>query len=133
MRRPPPHRTSTHRDPVVLLGTALVLALVAMLPLALALMTADGSGDDAGVGSGAGEVTAAALSSLHRDLNSKRASSDALPDPTERVVPPFLAACPPPSAGRNAPGLCSHGPSLEPTSFEPPPVGPGPHGNPLLL
>lgn len=133
MRKPPPHRPPAHRDPIVLLGTALVLALVAVLPLALALMTADGSGDDAGVGSGAGEVTAAALSSLHRDLNSKRVSSDALPDHTERVVPTFLAACLPPPAGEDAPGLFSHGPSREPPSFEPPPAGPGPHGNPLLL
>ena len=58
----------------VLLGTTLVLLLVALQPLALGLFPVCGSTDgesseSAGIGTGTGDLTAGALSALVRDMN----------------------------------------------------------------
>ena len=60
-----------HLDRVARCGTLLVIALVVALPLTLALCPAsalDGGGAS-GAGAGTGDVVAAALSSLDRDLH----------------------------------------------------------------
>ena len=68
----------------VLLGTALVLALVALQPLALGFFPVGSAGADAGIGTGTGDLAAGALSAVVRDLNTEGApraqalASDAL-------------------------------------------------------
>ena len=129
-------RTLRDRDAIVWIGTLLVLALVAILPLALALVSADGATDDVGIGSGAGELSAAALSALHRDLNTKREPGDVLPAHDEVVVPPFLAAWACLPAGVFASDRSSHDPShgrQGPPLPVPAPAGPGADGIPLRL
>ena len=137
IRRSAPTRRTQARYPILWSGTVLVLALVAVLPIALALVSADGHADDVGIGSGAGELSAAALSALHRDLNTKRSGSDELPSHSERLVPSFLAALACTSTGAVAPDLPAHDPTYGNTGStaygEPAPSGPGPDGIPLRL
>ena len=54
-------------DPIVLVGTAFVLALVVALPVALALVSVDTMSDEIGVGCSTGELSAAALHSSCSD------------------------------------------------------------------
>jgi len=123
------------QDPILLLGIGLVLMLVAALPLALALSNADMQSGDAGFGSGAGELSAAALSSLDRDLQTRRL----LPTDGGTSTPCFLAL-------RVSPGVMSHGerePAARSRAFlqsieaalasGPAHAGPGADGIPLLL
>jgi hypothetical protein len=124
-------RRALIRDPVLLLGISLVLLLVAALPLALGLFSAEMQGGDAGFGSGAGELSAAALSSLDRDLQSQRL----LPVNGGKPTPCFLALR---GLSGGAGALAARTLSLlEPTrdafASEPPLQGPGGDGFPLLL
>jgi hypothetical protein len=159
MSRAIQNRPHLRRDPVVVIGTLLVLALVAVLPLALAFASGgfvaekttaeetgtdadDAGADDAGIGSGLGELSAAALSALHRDLNSKRNAAELLPAPETCSVPHFLTAfdCPPMGSDEQAlspldpsngsPGTHSPGTSAR---YQTAPTGPGPDGIPLLF
>jgi len=122
---------TTRGDPVVLVGILLALTLVIMLPLALALVTSSGGADDAGVGSGAGELSAAALSALHRDLNTRRAASDVLPDPSEHLVPHLFTACLQTHERTAADRLRPEDTIRESNPPGPAPCGPGPDGMPL--
>lgn len=54
------------------IGSTFVLALVAALPIALALVPAETFSSEAGAGAGTGDLTAAAVSSLDRDLQTNR-------------------------------------------------------------
>jgi hypothetical protein len=132
-----PHPRPHRRDPVVAVGVLLVLTLVVLLPLALALLPADGGSDDAGIGSGAGELSAAALSALHRDLNARRSGGEDLPTRQANPVPPLLAVCPFLHGGVGTQTFSDLDPSSRfPGSLPSPvpaPVGPGPDGVPLLL
>lgn len=79
-----------HLDAVARAGTLLVVALVCALPLAMALCPPSALN---GAGAGTGDVVAAALSSLDRDLNGARL----LPEPERRDTPPSMtvaSACP---------------------------------------
>jgi hypothetical protein len=69
----------------VRIGLGCVLVLVAALPFALALVGAQTIGHDAGMGSG--DLCAAALSALDRDLHSNRA----LPPAAQDAARAFLA------------------------------------------
>ena len=141
LNRQPVLQRATAQDRIVLLGTILVLALVALLPLALALVPADdgaaGDADAAGIGSGAGELSAAALSALHRDLNNKRSGGTDLPAPAKRALPLSFAACSCKNEGAYAAQLSCHDPSTEHhlliALLAPDCSGPGPDGIPLLL
>ena len=124
---------ASRRDPVVLVGTLLVLALVALLPLALALVTASGGSDDGGVGSGTGELSAAALSALHRDLNARRSTADALPDPLDHVAPQLHWLSLGTRERSPAESLSLERATGDPGEAHPAPVGPGPDGIPLRL
>lgn len=134
----PPRRP---HDPILLLGTVLVLTLVALLPLALALMPTDGGtsegADTAGIGSGVGELSAAALSALHRDLSARQTGSEDLPPPLKRARPPFLAAASYPHPRADTAHCSNHDPTrgraVLVTETLPAPTGPGPDGSPLLL
>jgi len=59
------------RGRTILLGTTLVLALVALQPVALGFFPVGTAGSDAGIGTGTGDLAAGALSALVRDLNSE--------------------------------------------------------------
>ena len=124
-------RRALNRDPVLLLGIGLVLLLVAALPLALALFSADMQGGDSGVGSGAGELSAAALSSLDRDLQTQRL----LPVHGGKPTPCFLALLGLPEGdsalATRSPSLLQ--PSRDALASDPPSAGPGGDGFPLLL
>lgn len=71
----------------VLLGTILVLALIALQPVALGFFpTAGSGGDSAGIGTGTGDLTAGALSALVRDMNSE----GSVPSHARSVTPVVL-------------------------------------------
>ena len=124
-------RRVLNRDPVLLLGISLVLLLVAALPLALGLFSADMQGGDSGVGSGAGELSAAALSSLDRDLQAQRL----LPVNGGKPTPCFLTLQGRPEGDTT---LAARSLSLletlrDPLAAGPPLSGTGGDGFPLLL
>lgn len=74
------------RTRTVCIGSALVLALIAALPVALAFVPAETFTSDAGAGMGTGDLSAAALSSLDRDLQTSRALPPHTPAPRSTFV-----------------------------------------------
>lgn len=67
----------------IVLGTVLILALVALQPLALGLFPVGAPDSDPGIGTGTGDLTAGALSALVRDLN----ADGAVPSHARSVSP----------------------------------------------
>ncbi len=119
-----PTRTAT-LDGVARCGTLLVIALVVALPLTLALCPASAldGGTASGAGAGTGDVLAAALSSLDRDLHGTRllpaparcetpAAMHVTPiHPTDRGTLAFDATAPPIGSREDTPGDARPGPT----------------------
>ena len=122
IQRPTPAVTL---DGIARCGTLLVIALVVALPLTLALCPASAldGGTASGAGAGTGDVVAAALSSLDRDLHGTRL----LPAPARCDAPAamhlapirpvdagalaFDATAPPIGSRENTPGDARPGPT----------------------
>ena len=79
----------------IVLGTVLVLALVALQPLALGFFPVGDAAAQAGIGTGTGDLAAGALSAVVRDLNTDSAAQ------TRSVAPVVLLRLP--DAGNDAP------------------------------
>ena len=125
-----PLRAPAKLSGTALLGTVLVIALVAALPAALALCPVDTLCGD-GAGAGTGDLVAAALSGLDRDLHAPRFLPAHTRHPLAMV--PVLAATPWPVGDRSTALAAAHRRVDAPPRPAEVLAGPGADGFPFRL